>query len=337
MIDVLVAGGGPAGLAAAIHSALAGLEAVVVEPRTAPVDKACGEGVMPSGVAGLRALGVKAPGKELRGIRYVDGTARAEAPFRGLRGLGIRRTELHRALHERALGLGVRIVPGRVGEVRQSADSVTAAGLKARWLIAADGLHSAVRRGLGLELPGGTHRRYGLRRHYRVEPWTDFVEVHWSGLGEAYVTPVADDLVGVAVLSRVRRGYEEHLADFPDLTASLRGAGATDVRGAGPLLQRARRRVAGRVLLVGDAAGYVDALTGEGIALGLATAGAAVRCLAAGRAGEYERAWTLLTRRHRLLTGALLAASRRPGTARLVVPAASRLSPVFTAAVRALQ
>ncbi|MEV6192212.1 FAD-dependent monooxygenase [Streptomyces sp. NPDC051920] len=339
MIDVLVAGGGPAGLAAAIHSALAGLEAVVVEPRTAPVDKACGEGVMPRGVAGLRALGVEPAGKELRGIRYVDGLARAEASFRGSGGLGVRRTELHRALHERALGLGVRIVPGRVGEVRQNADSVGAAGLTARWLIAADGLHSAVRRGLGLELPGGAHRRYGLRRHYRVEPWTDFVEVHWSGRGEAYVTPVADDLVGVAVLSRVRRGYDEHLRDFPALTASLRGAGAeaTDVRGAGPLLQRVRRRVAGRVLLVGDAAGYVDALTGEGIALGLATAGAAVRCLAAGRVRDYERAWALLTRRHRLLTGALLAASRRPGTARLVVPAASRLPPVFTAAVRALQ
>ncbi|MGW0970325.1 NAD(P)/FAD-dependent oxidoreductase [Streptomyces sp. NPDC002516] len=337
MIDVLVAGGGPAGLAAAIHSALAGLEAVVVEPRTAPVDKACGEGVMPSGVAALRTLGVDARGKDLRGIRYVAGTTRAEALFRGPSGRGIRRTELHRALHERALGLGVRIVPGRVGEVRQSADTVTAAGLTARWLIAADGLHSPVRRGLGLDLPAGPHRRYGLRRHYRVEPWSDFVEVHWSGMGEAYVTPVADDLVGVAVLSRVRRGYDEHLAGFPDLTASLSGAAASEVRGAGPLLQRVRRRVAGRVLLVGDAAGYVDALTGEGIALGLATARAAVRCLAAGRAREYERAWALLTRRHRLLTGALLAASRRPGTARLVVPAASRLPPVFTAAVRALQ
>ncbi|MFD9459324.1 NAD(P)/FAD-dependent oxidoreductase [Streptomyces sp. NPDC060027] len=337
MIDVLVAGGGPAGLAAAIHCALAGHEAVVVEPRTAPVDKACGEGVMPSGVAGLRALGVEVTGRELRGIRYVDGAVHAEAPFRGHRGLGIRRTTLHQALHERALGLGVRIVPGKVGEVRQTADTVTAAGLTARWLIAADGLHSGVRRGLGLELPSGAHRRYGLRRHYRVEPWTDFVEVHWSGHGEAYVTPVADDLVGVAVLSRMRRGYDRHLADFPALTAALRGTAATEVRGAGPLLQRVRRRVAGRVLLVGDAAGYVDALTGEGIALGLATAEAAVRCVTTGRAGEYERAWALLTRRHRLLTRALLAAGRRPGTARLIVPAASRMPPVFTAAVHALQ
>lgn len=337
MIDVLVAGGGPAGLAAAIHAALAGLEAVVVEPRTGPVDKACGEGVMPGGVAALRAVGVEASGRELRGIRYVDGSARAEASFRGSGGLGIRRTTLHSSLHRRALGLGVRVLPGKVGEVRQSADAVTAAGITARWLIAADGLHSPVRRGLGLDLPGRPHGRYGLRRHYRVEPWTDFVEVHWSPHGEAYVTPVGDDLVGVAVLSRRRRGYDEHLAAFPALAASLRGPAATEVRGAGPLRQRVRSRTAGRVLLVGDAAGYLDALTGEGIALALATAGAAVRCLAAGRPEEYERAWRRLTRRHRLLTGALLAASGSPGTARLIVPAASRMPSLFSAAVHALQ
>lgn len=337
MIDVLVAGGGPAGLAAAIHAALAGREAVVVEPRTSPVDKACGEGVMPSGVAALRALGVEATGRELRGIRYLDGATRVEAAFRDRTGLGIRRTELHAALHRRARDLGVRIVPGKVGEVRQSADTVTAAGLTARWLIAADGLHSPLRRGLGLDLPGTAPGRYGLRRHYRVAPWTDFVDVHWSPYGEAYVTPVGDDLVGVAILTRTRRAYDEHLADFPGLAASLHGPAATAVRGAGPLRQRVRRRTAGRVLLVGDAAGYVDALTGEGIALALATAGAAVRCLAAGRPEAYERDWARLTRRHRFLTTALLAASRRARAARLVVPTAARLPPLFTAAVHALQ
>ncbi|MDF9811048.1 NAD(P)/FAD-dependent oxidoreductase [Streptomyces sp. SPB162] len=338
MIDILVAGGGPAGLAAATHAALAGMRAVVVEPRTAPVDKACGEGVMPGGVAALRALGIgDVHGRELRGIRYLDTTRSAEARFRGGAGLGVRRTTLHAALHRRARDLGVEMVTGKVSDVLQTADHVVAAGMTARWLIGADGLHSPVRRGLGLALPDRAEGRYGLRRHYRVEPWTDLVEVHWSAHAEAYVTPVADDLVGVAVLSRVRRGYAEHLAEFPALAARLEGAAVTAVRGAGPLRQRVRRRVAGRILLVGDAAGYTDALTGEGIAHGLRSAEAAVRCLLGGRPERYEAEWTRLTRRHRLLTAALLAAARHPPTARLIVPAASRLPAVFSAAVHALR
>ncbi|WP_149179736.1 NAD(P)/FAD-dependent oxidoreductase [Streptomyces sp. TRM49041] len=338
MIDVLVAGGGPAGLATAIHATLAGMEAVVVEPRPNPVDKACGEGVMPGGVRSLRALGVAPAGLELRGIRYVDGPHLAEAVFRDGTGLGVRRTELSAALARRAAGLGVRVLPGRVGEVRQDPDGVTAAGLRARWLVAADGLHSPVRRELGLDLPGRGPRRYGLRRHYRLPPWSDFVEVHWSREGEAYVTPVADGLVGVAVLSTARRTYDTYLDHFPELADRLRdGTAVSGVRGAGPMRQRVRGRVAGRVLLVGDAAGYVDALTGEGIALALASAEAAVRCLRAGRPQEYDAAWRRMSRRHRLLTEALLRASCRREGARLIVPAAARMPLLFAAAVHALQ
>lgn len=161
--------------------------------------------------------------------------------------------------------------------------------------------------------------------------------MYWSPAGEAYVTPVADDLVGVAVLSSRRQGYDDHLAGFPALRARLGGEPATAVRGAGPLRQGARTRVAGRVLLVGDAAGYVDALTGEGIALGLASARAAVACLAAGRPEAYERHWRALTRRHRLLTTALVGVAGSPAAARLLVPTAAALPGVFTAAVRALQ
>lgn len=338
MIDLLVVGGGPAGLATAVHAALAGMETVVVEPRPGPVDKACGEGVMPSGVRALRALGLELPcGRPLLGIRYLRGSHRAEAPFGDGPGLGIRRTELHAALLRRAGEAGVTFVTGRAGAIVQRAGSVTAAGLTARWLVAADGLHSPVRRRLGLERPDRRPRRYGQRRHYRVEPWTDHVEVYWSSAGEAYVTPVGDDVVGVAVLSAVRRGYDAHLAGFPELLARLEGPPVTAVRGAGPMRQRVRRRTAGRVLLVGDAAGYVDALTGEGVALALASAEAAVRSLRAGRPQDYEGEWRRLTRRHRLLTEVLVRTGGRPAGSRLIVPVAARLPSVFTAAVRALQ
>ncbi|MFF5205448.1 NAD(P)/FAD-dependent oxidoreductase [Streptosporangium sp. NPDC000396] len=336
MIDVLIAGGGPAGLATAIHAALAGMEAVVVEPRPAPVDKACGEGLMPSGAAALRSLGVRVEGRPLLGIRYLDGRHQAQAAFRDGHGLGVRRTALHAALSARAAELGVRIVPGRVDGVRQGRDAIEAAGLRARWLVAADGLHSPLRALLGLELPARGPRRYGLRRHYPVAPWTDFVEVHWAAYGEAYVTPVGENLVGVAVLSSRRRGYREHLADFPALLTRLEGPAATPVRGAGPLRQRVRGRVAGRVLLVGDAAGYTDALTGEGVSLALLSARALVRRLREGAPQAYEDDWLRLSRRHRLLTGALVSARRHRVPARLIVPAAQRMPALFDAAVHAL-
>ena len=161
--------------------------------------------------------------------------------------------------------------------------------------------------------------------------------MHWAREAEAYVTPVADDTVGVAVLSSTRKPYDEHLAAFPALLERLDGAEhASQTRGAGPLRQGARRRTAGRVLLVGDAAGYVDALTGEGVSLALGQAAAAVRAVADGDPAAYDAEWRRLTRRYRWLTAGLVAATTpRPARA-AIVPAASLLPPVFGAAVNAL-
>jgi flavin-dependent dehydrogenase len=349
VIDLIVAGGGPVGLGTAILAARAGLDVTVVEPRAAPVDKACGEGLMPAAVQALSELGAEPPGRPFHGIRYVDGRHRVEGLFRAGPGLGVRRTALHAALGEQAALAGVPILAGRVDGIRQSGAWVEAAGLRARYLAAADGLHSPVRQRLGLAVPavdararaaaararrGAAGGRYGLRRHFRIAPWSDLVEVHWCADAEAYVTPVADDLVGLAVLFRGRGDFDGWLRRFPELAERLRGApAATGVRGAGPLRQRARRLVAGRVLLVGDAAGYVDAITGEGISVGLRCAAELVRCVRADRPQEYARAWRRATRDYRLMTGALLWASGRPVLRRRLVPAAERLPWLFTAAV----
>jgi flavin-dependent dehydrogenase len=350
VIDVLIAGGGPAGLATAIRCAQAGLEVTVAEPRAGPIDKACGEGLMPAAVAGLDAIGVEPGGRPLHGIRYLDERHQADGLFRGGPGLGVRRTELHAALGLRAKELGVRVVPVRVGEFVQEGGYVRAAGLTARYLVAADGLHSAIRRACGLEVPaarprhgarhGARHEpRYGLRRHYRVAPWTSMVEVYWSDGAEAYVTPVADDLVGVAILSgRDGRdgggGFEGRLAAFPALRERLAGAEpASKVRGAGPLRQDVRHRVRERVLLVGDASGYIDALTGEGISVALAQAAVLAPCLRDGRPGDYERAWRRVSRKSRLLTAGLLWSRHQPLLAGRIAPAAERLPRLFTAIV----
>ncbi|GAB3411089.1 NAD(P)/FAD-dependent oxidoreductase [Flindersiella endophytica] len=346
MLDLLVAGGGPAGLATALHARLAGLSVAVVEPRAGPIDKACGEGLMPTAVARLRALGVPVEGWPFRGIAYVDAAHRVEAGFAGGAGMGVRRTALHAALRERVDSLGIEVLAGRVTSVTQTSTSVSASGpvsaegLRARYLAAADGLHSPIRRSLGLELTartGAAAGRYGLRRHFAVAPWSDYVEVHWAAGSEAYVTPVSPDLVGVAVLTSRRAGFTEQLEAFPSLSSHLAGAPvATSARGAGPLCQRVRRRVSGRVLLVGDAAGYVDALTGEGIALSLAAAEALVACVARDRPNDYERAWRGLSRRYRWLTGSLLWARRRKALAPRIVPLAAQLPRVFRAAVNQL-
>ena len=227
--------------------------------------------------------------------------------------------------------------PRAAHDLRQGPDGVIVDGERFGHVVAADGLHSGVRRRLGLEQPATPRRRYGLRRHYRVAPWTSYVEVHWARDAEAYLTPVATDEVGVALLSSARGSFDEHLARFPALRERLEGSAPVgEVLGAGPLRQRARCRVAGRVLLVGDAGGYVDALTGEGVALAVAQARAAVAALVDGDAGRYEADWRTVTRRYRLMTGSLLTATQVPPVRRMLVPAAERLPSLFGVAVNAL-
>lgn len=337
MRDLLVIGGGPGGLASALYAARAGVEVTVWDQRAGTIDKACGEGLMPGAVAALAALGVAPAGRDLVGIRYLAGRRAVEAPFRSGRGRGVRRTTLHAAMRAAADASGVSLEQRRAREVRPGPDGVLVDDQRFRYVVAADGLHSPVRRRLGLDGRPAPLRRYGLRRHYRIAPWTSHVEVHWAESSEAYVTPVAGDLVGVALLTAARGSFDDHLTRFPALRARLGDAAPLGgVLGAGPLRQRARSRVAGRVLLVGDAGGYVDALTGEGVALAVSQARAAVAAIVAGDPGRYERDWHAITRRSRLLTAVLLGATRAGPVRRALVPTAERLPGAFSAAVNAL-
>lgn len=336
MRDLLVAGGGPVGLATALYAARAGLDVGVCEPRIGVIDKACGEGLMPAAVAALRDLDVDLDGHPIAGIRYVDERWAAEAPFRRGSGLGVRRTVLHGALRARAAEAGLALDHRPVREVVDRGDHLLVDGEPTRYLVAADGLHSPVRRLLGLAGAPARQRRYGLRCHVAVEPWTPFVEVHWAAVGEAYVTPVADHEVGVAVLTAERRSLTDLLREFPLLAARIGGRVHSRARGAGPLRQRSLRRVAGRVLLVGDAAGYVDAITGEGITQGLAQARAAVAAIADDQPERYESEWRRVGRRHDVLTKSLVLATSVPALRRRIVQVAARLPAVFDAGVHQL-
>ena len=336
MIDLLVVGGGPAGLATALHAARAGLDVVVAERREGPIDKACGEGLMPHAVGQLQRLGVELPGKPFHGIRYLDGDRHVEAPFRAGSGRGVRRTALHGALLDAATAAGVPFVHTEIHEISQDATAVHVGELRARYLAAADGLHSPIRRSLGLAQPGHCQRRWGIRRHVQIAPWSDYVEVHWAPGAEAYVTPVAEDCVGIAMLTSRRGGFDSHLDEFPALKDRVHGHPHGQDRAAGPLRQKTRSRTAGRVLLVGDAAGYVDALTGEGLGLAFAAAELLVGCIVAGRPADYDRKWRQMSRRYRLLTLALLQASAYAPLRTRIVPAATTLPKLFTGIVNLL-
>jgi len=178
---------------------------------------------------------VRLEGHPITGIRYLDDRTRAEAAFRHGVGYGVRRTALHTALSDAVARAGVPTVRRAVRTVEDRGDHLLVDGEPTRYLVAADGLHSPVRRLLGLDAPAAARRRFGQRCHVAVAPWSSFVEVHWSSVGEAYVTPVAPDLVGIAVLSSERRPLADLLPYFPVLAARVDGQQRTP---------RARRRAA---------------------------------------------------------------------------------------------
>ncbi len=348
---LLVAGGGPTGLASAIHAARRGFPVQVIEPRQGTIDKACGEGLMPEGVAALGRLGIDATplGRPFRGIRYISASHRAEADFPHGPGLGIRRLALHDALRAKARAVGVEWVEGRVQHVHQTDHLVevqltNGRVLRAPWLFAADGLQSSIRRGLGLDLPRTRETRIGLRRHFAVAPWSDFVEVYWQPGVEAYVTPVGPELVGVAMLvtgplpeGRGQTPFNRLLAGFPELAERLQGAPiASQTRGAGPFETRVARRRVGRVLLVGDAAGYLDPLTGEGLKLGFLGAEAAVSAIATGQPERWEHDWQRITRRYYWGTLGLLVLTGQPWIRRTMVPVLARAPWILGGALRFL-
>jgi flavin-dependent dehydrogenase len=333
--ELLVVGGGPAGLVTAIRARLAGLDVCVIDRDRPPIDRACGEGLMPDGVDRLHQLGVEMPVEEsarFRGIRYLDDEVVATAEFGGSRGLGIRRRTLHGALCRRAEQLGVSMRWGeRVRALHPDGVECDHGVLRARWLVAADGRSSRVRAWAGLDGPRPERPRFGVRRHYTVRPWSEFVEVYWGDTAEAYVTPVGRDTVGVAMLWRGGGTDFDGLLDaFPALVERLGGAPmATRDRGGGPFGQRARSVIRDRMALVGDASGSLDPITGEGLATAFHQAFSVVEAIELGDLSYYAAAHGRIVRAPRLMTDLLLVAERRPWLRRRVIRALAASPPLF--------
>jgi menaquinone-9 beta-reductase len=275
--DVVVVGGGPAGLSAAIALRQRGADVLVVEALCPPIDKACGEGLMPDSRVELERLGItlnRQDGGEFRGIHFANRnsgrTDCVSAQFANGVGLGVRRVHLHQLMIDRAEALGVRLAWNTHVELREQ-EKVFVAGEPCAYgyVVGADGQASSVRRWAGLENGTLVSSRFGFRRHFRVQPWSDNVEVHWGNRGQAYVTPVGlNELCIATVATDPQVRMDEVLTSIPFLKEKLKGLDtSTTQRGAVTTTRRLKKVAVGRVALIGDASGSADAITGEGLAM----------------------------------------------------------------------
>ncbi|SPF41100.1 Monooxygenase, FAD-binding [Candidatus Sulfopaludibacter sp. SbA4] len=320
--DVFVIGGGPAGLAAAIAARRRGFQVLLADCSVPPIDKACGEGIMPDGLAAARSLGIDltASGAQpFRGIRFcAPGVPAAEAPFPSGHGLGLRRTALHHLMVEHALQAGVQFAWGaRITGIRPNdADAgaaVEADGrlVRTRWIVGADGGHSAVRRWAGLDASHRDSRRFGFRRHYAVAPWSEFMEIHWGDACQLYITPVGPEEICVVSISRnPHLRLDDALPQFPDVARRLSGPGTLE-RGGVSASRRLKAVCRGRVALVGDASGSVDAITGEGLCLLFQQAVALAAALDAGDLALYQAEHRRIGRRPEFMADVMLLLDRR--------------------------
>ncbi len=314
--DVLVVGAGPAGIATAIAASLKGLKVSVADLRKPPIDKPCGEGLLPEAVAVLRTLGIdvtRAFALPLAGIRFIDGRYCASAPLSRGEAFSLRRTTLHRLLVNRAYEAGVNFLWGaRVSQLEPGGARVDGSLFRCRWVVGADGQNSAVRKWAGLGAGRPLHSRFGFRRHFSIRRWSDFIEVHWGERCQLFVTPVACDEVGVVILSNDSRlRVDAALSLFPAIAERLRGAKASSPElGAITALSRAHAVSADRVALVGDASFSVDGLAGQGMSLAFQQAFQLGEALARNDLSYYAAAHRRITKVPARITRLLLQLGR---------------------------
>jgi len=280
--DVVIVGGGPAGLAAAIALRQAGADVLIADAQEPPIDKSCGEGLMPDSRNVLSRLGIElacSNGAPFSGIRFLDAQSSATAEFTRGEGIGVRRLVLHRLLLDRAADLGVRMRWKTIVELRLShTPMLDGKALRYSYLIGADGEASRTRAWAGLNAGILRNRRFGFRAHFLLADDGDMgaysgasqVEVHWGDEGQAYVTPIGERKVCVAVVSRSHKPevFAKVMDSLPVLRKTLsRAKQLTPQRGAVTTTSSFRRVTRDNIALVGDASGSADAITGEGLSM----------------------------------------------------------------------
>ena len=300
MRDVIVVGGGPAGVASALFLRQLGHDVLLLDKARFPRDKVCGESVSPEAWRLFEALGVKGRVRSLapqpvRGMTLTapDGTRFAGRYPEGREGFAMRRERLDHVLLQAARDGGVEVREGvRVDDVLRRDGRVVGvlcdepgagAALECRLVVGADGRDSAVARSLGLRrIP--SLRRFALRAHFEgVQGLSDQGEMHVVPGAYCGIAPLSATSANVAMVmdpgplreagGDVSGFFLRALARWPEIAERLsRARLLAPPRAIGPLAVEARRLSVKGALLVGDSAGFYDPFTGEGITLALRSA-----------------------------------------------------------------
>ncbi len=346
MPDVLIAGGGIAGSALAIMLGRRGLTVELFERGRFPKEKPCGEGLMPAGVALLERwrLAKTVGGVPFYGVRYHFGhfTIAGRFPKVGgapVVGRGQRRKILDEALFHAAAATpgvsahtGARVDAPLYENGRVVGLQVEGEPRRAALVVAADGVHSRLRHLLGLHV-APRRKRLGVRAHFHLAPGQaqpSWVEIFVRPGHELYVTPLPHQEVQVAGLADaeglgepVECAFRRWWGSEPSLAARLEGAEQVSaLAGMSPLAGHARSGVAPGIVLLGDAAGFLDPITGGGIAQALLSAELLAGYIA--RAPKNSDAWLwrfererqAMLRDYRLITQMVLWLADHPRLAR---------------------
>ena len=285
---------------------------IVIDCAMPPIDKTCGEGLMPDSLASLRKLGVPIDSSHafrFHGVRFAGKGVSVESNFPSGVAFGMRRPALHSHMIEQAARAGVIL---RWGE---HVTGICAAGvllgpelIRCRWIIGADGGTSRVRRWAGLDSTTRDTIRFGYRRHYQVAPWSEFMEIHWGDGCQVYITPVGDGELCVALLSEDSQlRLDDALPRFREVSRRLHGAQFAKAERGGISASRKLRRVYNaQVALIGDASGSVDAITGEGLCLAFRQAMALAEAIECGDLSRYQTAHKCIYRRPAFMSDFML-------------------------------